>query len=112
LLRKITRVQEIDVADERKASDEEGASDSTPPEAVAGGSQWHPLTTAAMIGGAIAAAGAGAYLGRRALARKNCDRNGKLSPLMATAITATDLANRKGSDEPSAKEIKVDPAAE
>ena len=87
-------------------------SEGTPPEAVAGGSQWHPLTTAAVIGGAIAAAGAGAYLGRRAMARRNCDSNGKLSPLMATAITATDLAHKKDHPEPSADEIRVESVRE
>ena len=100
------------MADERKGSDEERSGDNVPPEAVAGGSQWHPLTTAAVIGGAIAAAGAGAYLGRRAMARRNCDRNGKLSPLMATAITATDLAQNKDHAEASADEIRVDSVRE
>ncbi len=82
------------MAGDRPKGTQEQADPSIPPEAVAGGSQWHPLTTAAMIGGALAA-GAGAYLGTRALARRNCDKNGKVSSVMATAITATDLAQKK-----------------
>ncbi len=95
------------MADDRIDSTSERSDETPPPEAVAGGAQWHPLTTAAVIGGAIAA-GAGAYLGTRALARRNCDRNGKLSSIMATAITATDLARKKSPDEPSAAEIKIE----
>ena len=64
---------------------------STPEEFVAGGSQWHPLTTAAIVGGAIAAS-AGAYLGTRALARRNGASDGKpVNSVMANAITACDL---------------------
>lgn len=95
------------MAEERIDRPEERPEDMTPPEAVAGGSQWHPLTTAAVIGGAIAA-GAGAYIGTRALARRNCDRNGKVSSVMATAITASDLAQKKEPGEPSAGEIRID----
>ena len=85
----------------------DGKSDEdTPPEAVAGGSQWHPLTTAAMIGGALAA-GAGAYIGTRALARRNGAKDGKVSSVMATAMTACDLAQTKKGREPSAAEIVV-----
>jgi hypothetical protein len=80
--------------------------ETTPPEAVAGGSQWHPLTTAAVIGGAIAAT-AGAYIGTRALARRN-GKDGKVSSIMATAITATDLAQKKESGQPSASDIQID----
>ena len=83
----------------------------TPPEAVAGGSQWHPLTTAAMIGGALAA-GAGAYIGTRALARRNGAKDGKVSSVMATAITACDLAQEKKGREPSAAEIVIDDPAQ
>ena len=97
------------MAENRTEGDGGRAEDSTPPEAVAGGSQWHPLTTAAVIGGALAAT-AGAYIGTRALARRNCGRDGKLSSIMATAITATDLARKKGPSEPSAAEIKIDRA--
>ena len=99
------------MADNRSDSMSDRSDDTTPPEAVAGGSQWHPLTTAAVIGGAIAA-GAGAYLGTRALARRNCDQNGKLSSVMATAITATDLAQKKNPERPSASEIRVDRASD
>jgi hypothetical protein len=85
----------------------DGKSDEgTPPEAVAGGSQWHPLTTAAMIGGALAA-GAGAYIGTRALARRNGAKNGKVNSVMATAMTACDLAQKKKGQEPTAADIAV-----
>ena len=81
-----------------------------PAEAVAGGSQWHPLTTAAVIGGALAAT-AGAYIGTRALARRNGGRDGKpVSSVMAAAITACDLAQRQNGPEPSAAEIIVEPS--
>jgi hypothetical protein len=64
---------------------------SPPPEFVAGGAQWHPLTTAAVVGGAIAAT-AGAYLGARAIARRNGASEGKpVNSVMATAITAGDV---------------------
>ena len=80
----------------------------TPPEAVAGGSQWHPLTTAAIVGGAIAAT-AGAYLGTRALARRNGGGDGKpVNSVLATAITACDLAQRKETTGHTAAEIVID----
>jgi hypothetical protein len=82
--------------------------DNTPPEAVVGGSAWHPLTTAAMVGGALAAT-AGAYLGTRALARRNGAKDGKVSSVMATAMTACDLAQHKGENEPSAAGIIIAP---
>jgi hypothetical protein len=87
----------------------EGPGDKTPAEAVAGGSQWHPLTTAVVIGGALAAT-AGAYVGTRALARRNGGSNGKVSSVMATAITATDLAQKKDEAPPSAAGIRIDDA--
>ncbi len=93
------------MAGDRSDGSPERAEDSTPPEAVAGGSQWHPLTTAAVIGGAIAAT-AGAYIGTRALARRN-GKDGKISSIMATAITATDLAQKKNGPGPSAAGIKI-----
>ncbi len=81
--------------------------DGTPPEAVAGGSLWHPLTTAAVIGGALVA-GAGAYLGTKALARRNAAKSGKpVNAVLATAITASDVSHRT-LPEPSAAEIIVD----
>lgn len=83
---------------------EEDSAD-TPPEAVAGGAQWHPLTTAAIIGGAVAAT-AGAYLGTRALARRNGGK--RVNSVLATAITASDLAQRSNPGEPSAAEIEID----
>jgi hypothetical protein len=91
----------------RSESEAQGA-DGTPPEAVAGGSQWHPLTTAAIIGGAVAAT-AGAYLGTRALARRNAGKDGKpVNSVLATAITACSLAPKKEEKQPSAAEIVID----
>jgi len=67
-----------------------GASNETKEE-----SGFNPLTAAALVGGAVAA-GAGAYLGTRALARRNRDKDGRpINSVMATAITATDLAQDK-----------------
>ena len=79
------------------------------PEDVAGGVQWHPLTTAAIIGGAVAAT-AGAYLGTRALARRN-SRDGKpVNSVMKAAITASDMASCQAGKEPDvAFEPKVQP---
>lgn len=95
------------MADDRTDGSGQRADDTTPPEAVAGGSQWHPLTTAAVIGGAIAAT-AGAYIGTRALARRNCGKDGKVSSVMAAAITASDLAQKKGNGTPTAADIKIE----
>ena len=54
--------------------------------------QRHKLLTAALIGGAVAA-GAGAFVGTRAIARRNGARAGKpLNSVMETAITASDLS--------------------
>lgn len=67
-----------------------GASDESKEE-----SGFNPLTAAALVGGAVAA-GAGAYLGTRALARRNREKDGRpINSVMATAITATDLAHDK-----------------
>ena len=64
------------------------------PEEVVGGSQWNPLAAAALAGGVIAAT-AGAYLGTRALARRNGAREGKpVSSVMAAANTASDLSSK------------------
>jgi hypothetical protein len=53
------------------------------------------VKAAAVVGGAAAAA-AGAYLGTRALARRNREKDGRpLNSVMATAITATDLSQNK-----------------
>ena len=94
------------MAEGRTKGSASGPTDTTPPEAVAGGSQWHPLTTAVVIGGALAAT-AGAYLGTRALARRNGGSDGKVSSVMATAITAIDLAQKKDAIEPSAADIRI-----
>lgn len=102
------------MADSRIPSEQhpsEEADDGTPPEAVAGGSQWHPLTMAAVIGGAIAAT-AGAYLGTRALARRNARKDGRpVNSVMAAAITASDMAPkpRSGSPPPAENEPEVAP---
>ncbi|MBA3676208.1 MAG: hypothetical protein H0W74_02235 [Sphingosinicella sp.] len=54
-----------------------------------------PVAAAALFGGTMAAA-AGAYFGTRALARRNREQNGRpINSVMATAITACDLAHDK-----------------
>lgn len=67
--------------------DEDGAS-------AAGGSQWNPLTAAALVGGAVAAT-AGAYLGAKALARRNAGKDGRINSVLCAAITACDVAADK-----------------
>ena len=69
------------------------------PDAVVGvHAQRHPLAAAAIVGGALAAT-AGAYLGTRALARRNGAREGKpVNSVMAAAITACDLKTGPGGD--------------
>jgi hypothetical protein len=62
---------------------------------VAGGSQWNPLTAAALVGGAMAAT-AGAYLGAKAIARRNASKDGRINSVLCTAITAGDMAAQKG----------------
>ena len=61
---------------------------------VAGGSQWNPLTAAALVGGAVAAT-AGAYLGAKAIARRNAGKDGRINSVLCTAITAGDMAAQK-----------------
>lgn len=61
-------------------------------EDAASGLNVHPLAAAALIG----VASAGVYLGTRALARRNGRR---ISSIMATAITATDVASEKPREE-------------
>src|SRR3546814_16138911 len=74
------------------------ASQEPPPELVAGGAQWSPVATAALVGGAIAAT-AGAYFGTRALARRNARNDGQpLNSVMANAITASDLAHHQAAE--------------
>ncbi|MDP8914682.1 MAG: hypothetical protein M3N39_14050 [Pseudomonadota bacterium] len=63
-------------------------------ETVAGGSQWNPLTAAALVGGAMAAT-AGAYLGAKAIARRNAGKDGRINSVLCTAITAGDMAAQK-----------------
>ena len=59
---------------------------------VADQARERPLTAAAIVGGA-AAAGAGAWLGARALARRNEAAAGKpINAVMETAITASECA--------------------
>jgi hypothetical protein len=78
------------MATEGLISESELKEGDTPAECVAGGLQWHPLTAAAIIGGAIAATGA-AYLGTRALGRRNSKDGKPVNSVMATAITACDV---------------------
>ena len=55
--------------------------------------QRHPLATAAIVGGA-AAASAGAFLGARALARRNGGGDGRpVNAVMQSAITACEAAH-------------------
>lgn len=70
----------------------QGAEDDA--ENVAGGSQWNPLTAAALVGGAMAAT-AGAYLGAKAIARRNAGKDGRINSVLCTAITAGDMAAQK-----------------
>ena len=70
----------------------QGAEDDA--ETVAGGSQWNPLTAAALVGGAMAAT-AGAYLGAKAIARRNAGKDGRINSVLCTAITAGDMAAPK-----------------
>ncbi|MDB5672245.1 MAG: hypothetical protein JWO25_3204 [Alphaproteobacteria bacterium] len=52
-----------------------------------------PLAAAAIVGGA-AAASAGAYLGARALARRNANADGRpINSVLKSAITACEAAN-------------------
>ena len=72
-----------------------------------------PVLAAALFGGAVAAT-AGAYFGTRALARRNGSTDGRpINSVMATAITACDLAHDKGVAEPKSKvepKVPVEPA--
>ena len=61
---------------------------------AASGSQWNPLTAAALVGGAMAAT-AGAYLGAKAIARRNAGKDGRINSVLCTAITAGDMAAQK-----------------
>jgi hypothetical protein len=78
---------------------------------------FRPLTAAALLGGAVAAT-AGAYLGTRALARRNREKDGRpINSVMAAAITATDLAHTKTApaakqpDSPEAPKASAAPPA-
>jgi hypothetical protein len=68
-------------------------------EDVASGAQIHPLKAAALVGGALAAT-AGAYYGSRVLARRN---SGKVNSVMATAITAQDVAPATPETKPTVR---------
>jgi hypothetical protein len=70
---------------------------------VAGTGALHPLKAAALVGGALAAT-AGAYYGTRALARRNAAAGGgKINSVMATAMTACDLAHSAPATTPKAR---------
>jgi hypothetical protein len=60
---------------------------------VVGGAQINPVWAAAIAGGALAA-GAGAYLGARALAKRNA-ADGRVNSALAAAITACDVSHKK-----------------
>ncbi|HEV2080404.1 MAG TPA: hypothetical protein VGR19_10990 [Allosphingosinicella sp.] len=72
---------------------------------------FRPLTAAAVLGGAVAAT-AGAYLGTRALARKNREKDGRpINSVMAAAITATALAPDKEAAVPAETGAPGEPKA-
>jgi hypothetical protein len=60
--------------------------------------QRHPFATAAIVGGAAASA-AGAFLGARAIARRNAGADGKVNSVMKSAITACEAAHACRKDE-------------
>ena len=64
-----------------------------------GNGRINPYMAAALVGGGLAAS-AGAWFGTRALARKNRSDGRPLNSVMATAITACDLAHAKPPTEP------------
>jgi hypothetical protein len=69
-----------------------------------GQARLNPIMAAALVGGTVAAA-AGAYFGTRALARRNHEKDGRpLNSVMATAITACDLAHSKNVEPATATE--------
>jgi hypothetical protein len=88
-------------------TDEPKTNEPPAPEDVAGGVQWHPLTAAALIGGAVAATGV-AYLGTRALARRNARDGKQVNSVMKAAITASDLASCQAAKGP---EVAAEPPA-
>jgi hypothetical protein len=68
---------------------------------LAEGIQRNPFTTAAILSGAAAAA-TGAFIGARALARRNGAREGRpLNPVLENAITASEAAAACGQAETS-----------
>ncbi len=72
---------------------------------------FRPLTAAAVIGGAVAAT-AGAYLGTRALARRNREKDGRpINSVMAAAITASALDPDKEAAVPSEPPALAEPKA-
>lgn len=55
--------------------------------------QRRPFAAAAIVGGAAAAAATGAFIGARALARRNgAGKDRKLNAVLETAITANEAA--------------------
>jgi hypothetical protein len=89
-------------------AEENGPHEGPPADAAVAGVQRHPLARAAIVGGAIAA-GAGAYLGTRAMARRSSGRrDGRVNSVMAAAITACNVANNP-QQEPAAEEIIIPP---
>ena len=64
--------------------------------------QNRPLTSAAIVGGAVAA-GAGAFIGARALASRNGARDGRpVSSVLENAITACEAAAASEATDPDA----------
>ena len=72
-------------------ADRDGRAETPSANGIVQEAQRRKLFAAAVIGGAVAA-GAGAIIGTRALARRNSARTGQpLNSVMETAITASDL---------------------
>lgn len=72
-----------------------------------GGMIESPLLAAAIVGGAVAAGAGAAYLGARALARRN-SKNGRVNPILATAITAQDVTCAKEPVEGTDQNLPLD----
>lgn len=81
---------------------EEEEEDDLPPGIVVGGVRVHPLQAAAVAAGALAA-GAGAYLGARALAKRNAGE-GKVNSVLAAAITACEVSHKPEERKPPSDE--------
>jgi hypothetical protein len=82
----------MDAHDRRTGADDDDEGE-LPARLVVGGMPVHPVWAAAIAGSALAA-GAGAYLGARALAKRN-SQDGRVNSALAAAITAFDVSHPK-----------------